>query len=112
MLSSLVTTKLHIPPLRSDHVRRPRLVDALENGYRSGKRLSLISAPAGYGKTSLLSEWQEHLTDQQVPMAWLSLEDNDNEAQRFLHYEPGWRKRPVIWMQPNIISNRRWNGYR
>ncbi len=86
MLSSLVATKLYIPPLRADHVSRSRLVDALDSGYRSGKRLSLISAPAGYGKTSLLSEWQVQLTERQMPMAWLSLEESDNDPQRFLHY--------------------------
>jgi LuxR family maltose regulon positive regulatory protein len=86
MLSSLVATKLYIPPLRADHVTRPRLVEALDNGYLSGRRLSLISAPAGYGKTSLLSEWQVQLAERQTPMAWLSLEINDNDPQRFMHY--------------------------
>ena len=86
MLSSLVATKLYIPPLRADHVKRARLVDTLDSGFRSGRRLSLISAPAGYGKTSLLSEWQVKLSEHQELMAWLSLEENDNDPQRFLHY--------------------------
>ena len=86
MLSSLVATKLYIPPLRADHVARPRLVETLDRGYRSGKKLSLISAPAGYGKTSLLSEWQAQLVEDHAPMAWLSLEDYDNDPQRFMHY--------------------------
>jgi LuxR family transcriptional regulator, maltose regulon positive regulatory protein len=86
MLSSLVATKLYIPPMRPDHVNRPRLVEYLDSGYRSGRRLTLVSAPAGYGKTSLLSEWQDRLVGRQVPVAWLSLEESDNDPQRFMHY--------------------------
>ena len=86
MLSSLIATKLYIPPMRPDHVSRPRLVDYLDSGYRAGRRLTLVSAPAGYGKTSLMSEWQARLTGRQVPLAWLALEESDNEPLRFMHY--------------------------
>jgi LuxR family maltose regulon positive regulatory protein len=86
MLSSLVATKLYIPPMRPDHVTRPRLVDFLDTGYRSGRKLTLVSAPAGYGKTSLLSEWNDRLASRQVQVAWLALEESDNDAQRFIHY--------------------------
>ena len=53
----LLTTKLHIPPCRPGFVSRPRLVERLEEGLRMGRRLTLLSAPAGFGKTTLLSEW-------------------------------------------------------
>ncbi len=86
MLSSLIATKLYIPPMRPDHVSRPRLVDYLDSGYRAGRRLTLVSAPAGYGKTSLMSEWQARLTGRQIPLAWLALEENDNDPLRFMHY--------------------------
>src|SRR5512141_3052513 len=86
MLSSLIATKLFIPPLRPDHISRPRLVDLLDNGYQAGRRLTLVSAPAGYGKTSLLSEWHVRLSELQVPLVWLALEETDNDPQRFLHY--------------------------
>jgi len=52
----LLTTKLFVPPPRPDHLSRPRLVSRLEEGMRLGLHLSLLSAPAGYGKTTVLSE--------------------------------------------------------
>ena len=55
----LLTTKLSPPPLRPKRVPRPHLLERLETGLRQGSRLTLISAPAGYGKTSLVSEWVE-----------------------------------------------------
>jgi hypothetical protein len=55
----LLTTKLSPPPLRPNRVPRPHLLERLEAGLRQGSRLTLISAPAGYGKTSLVAEWVE-----------------------------------------------------
>lgn len=82
MESLLLTTKLQIPP-RSQHViRRGRLVAALENEIAQ-RKLVLLSAPAGYGKTTLLIEWA-HATHFDV--AWLSLGAEDNELRRFLRY--------------------------
>ena len=57
MATPLLKTKLYIPPVRADLVWRPHLVQRLEKGIRSGRRLTLLSAPAGFGKTTLLSEW-------------------------------------------------------
>ena len=55
MSTPLLATKLYIPPLRRKLVRRPRLVERLNAGL--DRKLTLISAPAGFGKTTLLSEW-------------------------------------------------------
>jgi LuxR family maltose regulon positive regulatory protein len=84
---SLLTTKLYIPPLRPELVSRPRLIDQLNAAMR--RKLTLISAPAGYGKTTLLSEWiyqnRDGLTPP-LPVAWLSLDKADNDPIRFLSY--------------------------
>ena len=53
----ILATKLYIPPLRPGVVLRPRLIERLDEGVRLGRRLTLISAPAGFGKTTLISEW-------------------------------------------------------
>jgi LuxR family maltose regulon positive regulatory protein len=79
----LLTTKLYIPPQRPNMVLRPRLMARLENALRLQHRLTLVSAKAGSGKTTLVSEW---LHGQERPAAWLSLDANDNDPQRFLTY--------------------------
>ena len=78
---SILTTKLHIPPLLSKHVLRPRLIERLEESAH--RRLVLVSAAAGFGKTTLVSEW---ITHSQRPAAWLSLDEGDNDPARFLLY--------------------------
>ena len=85
---SLLTTKLHVPPLRSKLVQRPRLADRLEEALRLGQRLTLISAPAGFGKTTLVTDWWQGRRGV-VPSAaftWLSLDEHDNDPARFLTY--------------------------
>jgi LuxR family maltose regulon positive regulatory protein len=77
----LLTTKLTIPPTRPELVPRPRLIERLNAGIRG--KLTLISAPAGFGKTTLLSEWVG-LCGQ--PIAWVSLEQGDNDPVRFWAY--------------------------
>jgi len=83
MPDALLATKLYIPSLRPDRVERPRLLARLDQGLRQGMRLLLISAPAGYGKTTLVREWIEH---QGCPAAWITLEEADNDPVRFLNY--------------------------
>jgi LuxR family maltose regulon positive regulatory protein len=80
-----LTTKLYIPPARPERgvVARPQLFDRLNEGLESGRKLSLISAPAGFGKTTLVSEW---IHDASLQTAWLSLDGNDNDPTRFLSY--------------------------
>ena len=99
MHSSLLATKIRIPPQRHDLVRRARLSDALERGIPHSK-LALITAPAGYGKTTLLCQWA-HAS--RLRVAWLSLEEEDNDLERFLRYlvsawdemQPGIKETPV-----------------
>jgi LuxR family maltose regulon positive regulatory protein len=80
---TLLQTKLYIPPLRPDLVPRPRLIEKLNQGPQQGKKLTLISAPAGFGKTTLVSEW---VARNERPAAWLSLDEGDNDLARFLSY--------------------------
>ncbi|RPI33998.1 MAG: hypothetical protein EHM70_04335 [Chloroflexota bacterium] len=98
---SLLTTKLHLPLGREGQVARPRLIDKLDQAWLPGIRLILVSAPAGYGKTTLLAEWMAHLREtgfhpgekggptpspKQLQSAWLTLDEGDNSPLRFLSY--------------------------
>ncbi len=81
MALPLLQTKLFVPPTQPSLVPRPRLLDKLSEGlYR---KLTLISAPAGFGKTTLVSTWVAGL---ERPTAWLSLDEGDNDPARFLTY--------------------------
>jgi LuxR family maltose regulon positive regulatory protein len=73
--------KLSIPPLRPNVVSRPRLLERLNEGLH--RKLILISAPAGFGKTTLVSQW---LAGCKFPAAWLSLDEGENDPSRFLTY--------------------------
>lgn len=77
----IISTKLFSPPLRPEVIHRPHLTARLEDGRQ--RQLTLISAPAGFGKTTLVSEWSAG-SDQLV--AWLSLDSDDNDITRFLIY--------------------------
>lgn len=79
--SSLIQTRLHIPPLRAKIVQRTRLFAYIEQALES--KLLLLSAPAGYGKTTLLSAWAH---ESSCPVAWFSLDSADNDRTRFLTY--------------------------
>jgi len=79
----LLATKLYTPPPRPELVPRPRLLRRLDEGLQAGMRLVLVSAPAGYGKTTLVSNW---LRESHVDAAWLSLDEGDNDPIRFLQY--------------------------
>ena len=83
MTVPLLTTKLYIPSPHPDLVPRPRLTGRLDEGLRLGHRLTLVSAPAGCGKTTLVSEW---INSHERPVAWLSLDEGDNDPIRFLRY--------------------------
>jgi LuxR family maltose regulon positive regulatory protein len=83
MAAPILATKLYIPPLRSGIVPRPRLIVWLNQGLTQGCRLTLISAPAGFGKTTLVSEW---IANCGRSVAWLSLDEGDNEPARFITY--------------------------
>jgi LuxR family maltose regulon positive regulatory protein len=81
--SKLLSTKLFIPPPRPNVVTRPRLMARLRDAQRLRHRLTLISAKAGSGKTTLVSAW---LHEQERPAAWLSLDSSDNDPRRFTGY--------------------------
>ena len=85
MTIPLLITKLYIPPARPDLVSRPRLVERLEEGLRLGCKLTLVSAPAGFGKTTLLSEWIAG-SGMHAQVAWVSLDEGDNDVARFWSY--------------------------
>jgi len=85
MKTNLLSTKFHIPPKRSIEILRPHLLERLNAGFWNHNKLTLISAPVGYGKTTLAAEWAHSMVDQ-VLCAWLSLEDADNDPERFLQY--------------------------
>src|SRR4051812_38807963 len=81
MSTPLLATKLYLPPPRPNVVDRPRLIGRLNEGLH--RPLTLISAPAGFGKTTLVSDW---VAGCGRPAAWLSLDDGDNDPARFLAY--------------------------
>ena len=85
MSTPILATKLYIPSPRPKVVLRPRLIQQLNEGLPSGRTpgVTLISAPAGFGKTTLVSEW---VAGCERPAAWLSLDDGDNDPVRFLTY--------------------------
>jgi LuxR family transcriptional regulator, maltose regulon positive regulatory protein len=83
MSEILLATKTHIPPLHSNLVNRPHLIRRLNDGIAQNHRLTLVSAPAGYGKSTLLSEWVSQID---LPVAWLSLEKGENNPVRFWNY--------------------------
>jgi LuxR family maltose regulon positive regulatory protein len=80
----LLSTKLFVPPPRPTLVPRPRLLDRLSQGLTLP--LTLISAPAGFGKTTLVGEWRASDAGRDYPLACLSLETDDNDPTRFLTY--------------------------
>ncbi len=103
MPETLLRTKLFIPTLRPNLVPRPQLIERLDQGLQLGHKLTLISAPAGFGKSTLVSGW---LTESGVQAAWLSLDQADNDPVRFwtyliaaiqtIHQETGAEARQII----------------
>lgn len=81
MSSPLLATKFYVPPTRSLLVKREHLIEQLNQNI--DRQLILISAPAGFGKTTLLSEWQQQTN---LQTSWLSLDQNDNDSIRFWTY--------------------------
>ena len=90
---SLLQTKLYIPPIRRELVSRPRLIERLDAALPTRdafpRALTLVSAPAGFGKTTLVSEWVHKMGSHghaPLHVAWLSLDEGDNDPARFLAY--------------------------
>ena len=87
-VTSLLKTKFYVPPIRPALVSRPRLVERLNAGLfgpggHFARALTLVSAPAGFGKTTLIREWLGGLDH---PHTWLSLDEGDNDPARFFTY--------------------------
>ncbi|MFN2233542.1 MAG: LuxR C-terminal-related transcriptional regulator [Anaerolineales bacterium] len=132
MLETLLRTKLFIPSLRPSFVPRPHLIEKLNHGIQQGCKLTLVSAPAGFGKTTLVSSW---INDLQLTLnasssdainqianrksnivnraAWLSLDEGDNDLNSFLIYfiaamqtvEPDIGLEPLAALQSSGATN-------
>jgi LuxR family maltose regulon positive regulatory protein len=81
MEAPLLQTKFYTPQPQTSHIPRPQLVERINEGIE--RKLTLITAPAGFGKTSLLSQW---VSQSRRSVSWLSLEEDDDEIARFLSY--------------------------
>ncbi|PCI34240.1 MAG: hypothetical protein COB54_00125 [Alphaproteobacteria bacterium] len=81
-ISDLIITKLNPAVINRYTVERPRLLDKLQSATKAGTKLILLHAPAGFGKTTLLSQWAEH----QTHLCWYSLDQKDSDSRRFLKY--------------------------
>jgi LuxR family transcriptional regulator, maltose regulon positive regulatory protein len=83
-MTLLLPTKCYLPPIPAGFVMRPRLVEALNQA--PAHRLTLVSAPAGTGKTTLVSAWAQSARKQGMALGWLTLDASDNDPARFLAY--------------------------
>ena len=98
MPDDLLKTKLFIPPARPGQVARPQLMQKLEDGLQSGQRLTLVSAPPGFGKTTIITEWIAGYSNPQsaglpapgsgrnVRFCWLALDEGDSDPIHFWRY--------------------------
>ncbi len=84
MASTLVDTKLYVPRPRPDLVARPELTERLERG--AARKLILVSAPPGFGKTTLLAEWLASSASAERSVGWLALDQADSEPSTFWAY--------------------------
>lgn len=84
LTNRLLATKLSVPPARAQLVSRPRLFERLEIGLKG--KLTLIAAPAGFGKTTLVSAWRATGAGSAIPFAWVSLDAGDNDPLLFWSY--------------------------
>lgn len=83
-MSDLLATKLRRPSILPNRIRRPRLMRRLNEGLQLGRQITLVSAPAGFGKTTCITEWVDNL--ERCPVSWLSLDSGDDDPARFFHY--------------------------
>jgi len=99
---TLLSTKLFAPSIRPDHVNRHRLITQINTGL--DKALILISAPAGYGKSTLVCSW---LHETNIPNTWISLDDGDNDPIHFLQYLLTALQKVVPTIQAEMLSTLR-----
>jgi LuxR family maltose regulon positive regulatory protein len=98
-VNQILTTKLFIPKPRPDLISRPRLIEQLDEGLH--RKLTLISAPAGFGKTTLVSKW---VAVCKRPVAWLSLDKEDSDPRRFLTYLVAALQKVSIDVGENVLG--------
>lgn len=87
MSTPILLTKIRLPQLRQELVQRPKLINELNRGIK--RKLTLVSAPAGFGKTTLISDWLQTMReDESVPFyfAWFTLDEGDNDPGQFMIY--------------------------
>jgi len=101
MFTPVLATKLYIPPSRPKAVLRPRLLERLNEGLSSGHKLTIISASAGFGKTTLVSEW---IASCGRPVGWLSLDEGDNDPARFIAYLVAGLQTIEVGIGDNLLS--------
>ena len=80
-MSGLIATKLHRPSIPSKRVQRPHLIQRLNEGLELNRQVTLVSAPAGFGKTICVAEWVN--TSVRQPVTWLSLDPLDDDPGNF-----------------------------
>jgi LuxR family maltose regulon positive regulatory protein len=98
MVETLLRTKLIAPPLRPNLLLRPRLTERLNHGLQPGLKLTLLSAPAGYGKTTCLVQWAR---TSRALVGWLLVDQKDNDFERFFRYlVMAWAE-----VQPDVIDS-------
>lgn len=95
----LLATKLHVPVVRGHKVHRQRLFDRLDEGSRTS--LSLVAAPAGFGKSTLISDW---LHSRPRPAGWVSLEPSDSDLRRFLTYMAAALEHPFPGVSRSLVA--------
>ncbi len=82
---ALLSTKTHVPPLTSNLVARPQLFSSLDTLLQPGYKIAIVSAPAGFGKTTLVSQWLRTVPSS-FRISWYSVDENDNTLIRFFSY--------------------------
>ena len=106
--SPLLETKLYVPRWRTALVPRPRLIERLVRGTEG--KLTLISAPPGFGKTTLLAEWLAATPVSERPAAWVSLDQSDNDPALFWAYFITALQKVQSEVGESALSLRRYEG--
>ncbi len=105
--TAVLATKLFAPTRRSQLVARRRLAEQLDTALDAGQRLCLVSAPAGFGKTTLLSDWLARLEQRQerTRVGWLSLDDGDDDLMRLLTHLVAALQSAGIEIAPAVVES-------
>lgn len=107
MSSPVLATKLFPPARRRALIARPRLTELLDGALEAGGRLTLVSAPAGFGKTTVLSDWLDHLgrREAQIRVGWLSLDEGDNDLGRLMAHLLALFNRIGLGVDPSVVES-------